>query len=535
MYTIVVADDEEELRSAIIRKMDWNSIGFQVVGEASNGVEALEMVEKEEPDLLLTDIRMPFLSGIELARQVREIRPTTQIAFLSGYDDFSYAQQAIQYNVISYLLKPITMADLTQKLLEIKSKLDHLFEEFHLLSKSMRDNQSFVVPLLLDECGERDSLIREEMLLDQAVACELIQNKKTAYFYTVLAVRLRNRTGENQTDMELVHSLDIILKKYIKHYSFYTEGKVISLLIGTKSTFDKYLHIIVGEITQSVERILGLYCDIGVSRTVDKLGYCHEAYREAMNALSYSLEGLSNVHYIADEERADFDLSQMPDIVLEIENLLRGGTKKELEVYLDAMFHNFLGTKNYQIKMKIALLQVFASVCKTIYAVTDSEDRKEDWDDTMLGKLNFFEGTFQETKERFMEVCERARELVSSGRKKSSEILCDQVLYIIEKDYANPEMSLVSVSNQINVSPNYLSALMKKQTGQSFVDLLTKKRIETAKEYLLCTTMKIREITEKCGYNDQHYFSYCFKKYFGISPNALRQQNTESQEVVQAT
>ncbi|HCL01192.1 MAG TPA: DNA-binding response regulator, partial [Lachnoclostridium phytofermentans] len=208
------------------------------------------------------------------------------------------------------------------------------------------------------------------------------------------------------------------------------------------------------------------------------------------------------------------------------------GSKKELEGYLDSMFYSFLNIKNYQIKMKLVLIQVFASVCKTVYAVTDSDDRKEAWDDTIVDQMNFFEGTFQETKERFMELCQKARELVSSGRKKSSEILCDQVLYIIEKEYANPEMSLVSVSNQINVSPNYLSALMKKQTGQSFVDLLTKKRLETAKELLLYTPMKIREITEKCGYNDQHYFSYCFKKFYGLSPNVLRQQNAEAGEIV---
>lgn len=528
MYTIVVADDEEELRNAIIRKIDWNTIGFQIVGEASNGIEALELVEKKEPDLLLTDIRMPFLSGIELARQVREVRPSTQIAFLSGFDDFSYAQQAIQYNVISYLLKPISMVDLTEKLLEIRKKLDGLFEEFHIYRKALNDSQSFVVPLLLDECSEPSTLERENMLLDQAISCELIQNKEIEYYFTVLTVKLRNQDGVNKTSMELVRSIDIILKKYIRYYSFYTEGKVVSLLIATKSAFDKYLHIIVDEITQNIERILGLYCDIGVSRMVNKLGHCHEAYREAVNALSYSLERVSNVHYIADEERADFDLSIVPDILLEIENLLRGGTKSKLENYLTNMFDNFLYTKNYKIKMKIVLIQVFAVVCKTIYAVTDSDDRIEGWDDTMLSQMNFFEGTFQETKERFMDICEKARVQVSLSRKKSSEILCDQVMYIIEKEYQDPGMSLVSVSNKISVSPNYLSALMKKQTGKSFVDLLTKKRLETAKKLLLSTSMKIREITEKCGYNDQHYFSYCFKKYFGISPNLLRQQNTEA-------
>ena len=100
MYTIVIADDEVALRQAMIKRIDWKSIGFEVIGEAENGVEALELVERLEPDLLLTDIKMPFISGINLARKVREIRPAMQIAFLSGYDDFSYAQQAIKYNII---------------------------------------------------------------------------------------------------------------------------------------------------------------------------------------------------------------------------------------------------------------------------------------------------------------------------------------------------------------------------------------------------------------------------------------------------
>lgn len=108
LYTVIVADDEDELREAVCTMIPWEDYGFCLVGNASNGLDALQLVEKHEPDLLLTDIRMPFISGIELARQVREIRPATNIAFLSGYDDFEYAKQAIQYNIISYMLKPLT-------------------------------------------------------------------------------------------------------------------------------------------------------------------------------------------------------------------------------------------------------------------------------------------------------------------------------------------------------------------------------------------------------------------------------------------
>lgn len=116
IYTVVVADDEDELREAVCTMIPWEALGFHLVGNASNGLDALELVERLEPDLLLTDIRMPFISGIELARQVREIRPAMHIAFLSGFDDFEYAKQAIQYNIISYMLKPLTMDGLAAEL-----------------------------------------------------------------------------------------------------------------------------------------------------------------------------------------------------------------------------------------------------------------------------------------------------------------------------------------------------------------------------------------------------------------------------------
>ena len=127
-YTVVVADDETELREAVCQMIRWEDIGFRLVGSAGNGLDALQLVEQLQPDLLLSDIRMPFISGLELARQVRELRPMTHIAFLSGYDDFEYAQKAIDYNVVSYLLKPIGMADLTQALVEIREKISRHYQ-----------------------------------------------------------------------------------------------------------------------------------------------------------------------------------------------------------------------------------------------------------------------------------------------------------------------------------------------------------------------------------------------------------------------
>ena len=228
MYTIVVADDEEELRRAIIRKIDWESTGFRVVGEAENGIEALELVERMEPDLLLTDIRMPFVSGIELARQVREVRPTTQIAFLSGFDEFSYAQQAIQYNIISYMLKPITMADLTEELKKIKLKIDGIFAEFDTRKNDNPNLQQFFLPLLLDDYVNFDSGEREEKLIEQAIT-----DKTRA----IVPVHYAGVACEMDTIMEIAGRHDLkVVEDAAQGVDAYYKGKAL----GTIGDFGCY-------------------------------------------------------------------------------------------------------------------------------------------------------------------------------------------------------------------------------------------------------------------------------------------------------
>ena len=150
IYTVVVADDEGELREAVCTMTPWEALGFHLVGSASNGLDALELVERLEPDLLLTDIRMPFISGIELARQVREIRPAMHIAFLSGYDDFEYAKQAIQYNIISYMLKPLTMDGLAAELKAIHEKIDQRYASLRRSDDKQADQAAFLIPLVLE-------------------------------------------------------------------------------------------------------------------------------------------------------------------------------------------------------------------------------------------------------------------------------------------------------------------------------------------------------------------------------------------------
>ncbi len=525
MYTVIVADDEEELRRALIRRVDWESIGFSVAGEAENGMEALELVEKYEPDLLLTDIRMPFLTGIELARQVREVCPATQIAFLSGYDDFSYAQQAIQYNIISYLLKPISAMELTEELKKIREKIDEKYRQFVLDDgeRGKLEIQNTVMPWLLDgfqgEAGEE----KNRRLMAEAVSCGLLKETSGDYKFTVIVTSIIGRDEENCTSHTSVHAIDSILRKYIKHASFYSEGRVVSLLIAAQEDFDKYLHIVIGEITQSVKRIMNYSCMIGVSRPVQDLSSVHEAYIEAMNALQYSRRSRTEVYFISDIERGeDIGLERIENYISEIENLLRGGSRQELEDYLNGVFDQLEKEHIAVASIYFMMIQLVSVVLRIVYSVVEKDVITDLQSITPFVSKDASEN-IDLIRSRYIAFCLAAKDLIAEQRKKSSTVLCDRALGIIENQYMNPEISLASVSNEISVSPNYLSSLIKKSTGKTFIDLLTQKRMETARDLLLCTNTKIKEISEKCGYKDQHYFSYCFKKYTGMSPNACRQ------------
>ena len=411
IYTVVVADDEDVLREAVCTMVPWEELGFRLVGSASNGLDALQLVEKLEPDLLLTDIRMPFISGIELARQVREVRPSMNIAFLSGFDDFEYAKQAIQYNIISYMLKPLTIDGIAAELKIIHQKIDAQFAMFRQAADADRPRQdamaAFLMPLVLDEYAEADPGTRQ-----YALDCGLLRDADDHPNYVVMVSTLQSEDGAGCTTPTFVSTVDTLAVKYLRGASFFSGGRVVTVLLGNRSDFDEYLHILAEEIAQIAARVLGRRCRIGVSRAAAELDGLHTAYREAMDALRQADPAEGGIQFVGD---------LMPAV--------KGG----------------------------------------------------------------------------------------SG-------LCQRALEAIDQHYMEADLSLVSLSGMLDVSPNHLSACIKKYAGETFINILIGKRMEAARSLLETTDLRIQEVAGRCGYTDQHYFSYCFKKYSGESPNALRRR-----------
>ena len=412
LYTVIVADDEDELREAVCTMIPWEDYGFRLVGSASNGLDALQLVEKYEPDLLLTDIRMPFISGIELARQVREVRPATNIAFLSGFDDFEYAQQAIQYNIISYMLKPLTMEGLGAELRTIRQKIDTQYAMFRLAAPRADEQEmraAMLMPLVLDDFAEPEGEAQAEAY---ARKCGLLRDLDDRPCYTVMVSTLLSEEGAARTTPAFVSSVDRLASKYMRGVSFFSAGKVVTVLLGNPSDFEEYLHILADEIPQMAERALGGRCRIGISRMVHTLSGLHGAYREAMEALRQGDRNEGGAQFISDLAPA-----------------ARGGS-----------------------------------------------------------------------------------------------LLCRRALELLDQHYMESDLSLVSLSGMLDVSPNHLSACIKKYAGETFINILIRRRMEAARELLTSSDLKIQEIAQRCGYTDQHYFSYCFKKYCNESPNAMRRR-----------
>lgn len=418
LYTVVVADDEDELREAVCAMIPWKELGFCLIGSASNGLDALQLVEEQEPDLLLTDIRMPFISGIELARQVREVRPMTHIAFLSGYDDFEYAQQAIQYNIISYMLKPLTVSGLSDELRVIHQKIDTQFAMFRqtaVQSDGLLPWTAFLVALVLDNYEDP---FNADLAEDYAYRCGFLRDGDSKTGYIVMVSALLNGDGMMDTPLSFAGSVDQLTSKYLRGVSFFAPGKVVSVLLNDRPEFMEYLYILTNEIPQMANRVLDKRCRIGVSRTVNSLNALHRAYREAMEAFRQGDNTEAGAQFIGDLEPA-----------------VKGGSR-----------------------------------------------------------------------------------------------LCEKALETLEQHCMDARLSLVSLSEMLDVSPNHLSACIKKYAGETFINILTRKRMEAAQKMLVSTSLRIREIAARCGYTDQHYFSYCFKKYCGESPNSMRRRLDSEKE-----
>ena len=400
LLSVVVADDEQELLGAVCQLIDWEGIGFKLVGRASNGLDALQLVEELQPDFLLTDIHMPFISGTALAAQVKAVQPLIQVAFLSGYDEFEYAQQGIASEVIAYLLKPISMAQLTQELIEIHRKIEKKQADFSAARQDVSNHQAVAAAMLLDCYFYAGRVENLKALSRMGLAPESIRS--------VTVAALSCADADAQACQTALGAAEKFLSRQYPCRGFCSAGRIVLLLTSENGFLQ--LHAAIDELRRALKRLLDLDVSAGISKEHAPDADFHEAYKEAMEALKTA-----------------------------------------------------------------------------------------------------------ETESGFC----------AADGQSGIDQLCGRVLQIIDKEYMDETLTLQSVSDRLHVSASYLGPNIKKNAGDTFINLLIRKRMAVALNLLQSSDSRIAEIARRCGYSDQSYFGYCFKKFYGVSPAKMRQEREQ--------
>ena len=541
MYSILLVDDEQYIRQSIIELVQWEKKGFYILGEASNGEEALELMEKNVPDILITDIRMPVMDGIELSRRIREKHPSVKIVFLSGHDDFDYAVSGIKLNIIEYLLKPISINDLELMLEQVHEVLDDEKREANDLKRIETEylenfqgiKMSFLVSLITDNYKEVPELEIKKLI--KTYRLNLKGDRNVLLNVNIDKSTLKKGQTENH-DLEmmkfsLANVIRRISKKYLNGEVFNFTSNIVVMLSDSKENIDLYKDIIVKEISESTKKLFHFSVGIGVSEEYDSLSGAKSAFQSSISALNYGLIMKKNKEvYISDIEtigleKMIFDEANETKLI----SLIKIGSKKELSGFIDELFKGF--NNDNQTHLQIFLMELYVSVLKAYKSVIPIYDTDMLQRIQMISDIHHYQ-EIEEIREWFKEFCLTVIESIQSQRKKKTDSLAKKSYDYLVDHYKDPTLSLKSVSKQMAISPSYFSSLFKKENGISFTHALIKIRMEKAKEYLLTTDCKIVEVALASGYTDQHYFSYCFKKYFGESPNKIRETFKEKELLV---
>lgn len=537
LYRIMLVDDEEEVRKAIIRNMDWEKLGFTVVGDAENGEDALEKLEQWEPDVVITDIRMPYMDGLTLTARIREKYPSMKILIFSGYDDFEYAKQAIKLNVTEYILKPVNSEELSVILKRIRVSLDEEIEQRRNID-SLRSSYLGSLPIL------RELFLNN--LVHGTVDMETAAVRFEEYGISILDARKwlaavihvgqveQIETKELSMHQELIPIsvrglVEDCLQTYCRCTIFTSpEGITVIAAIDENNTQTGLINLF-HDICKESRRVLEVGITIGVGHSCDRLQDIGEAYRSAVDALGYrAIVGEGKTIYINDVEpvsrgKLRLDAKDEEELTAAIKfgsAQTIDGILRRLSVCMeDVKVH----ARQYQLYMLSIANCLFRLMQQYDLDMNEMFDSKEQYEDMLAGICKR-----EEFADRIIPVACRMNEAMNRERDNTTRRVMDQAKEYIREHYAKPELSVEMLCRYLHMSPAYFSTVFKKETGQSYVNYLTEVRLKKAVELLNETDDKTYMIAQKVGYQEQNYFSYVFKKKYGVSPTKYRGGGQES-------
>lgn len=540
MLKVFLVEDEIIIRNGVKNNIPWEQEGFTFVGEAGDGELAWPLIKQTKPDILITDIRMPFMDGLELSGLVRKELPDTKIIILSGYSEFDYAKQAINLGVANYLLKPIS----GEKLLEaVKQVADIIREERAqtLLVEQYRlengENVKVEKIRLFEQIVAGTATTRE--ILDRG---ELLELDLAAPFYTVLLLKLVDSGESMDSSAQVMEASEKVDEAIMKNPEFFAvERGLEGLAILMKSEEERQAGTKLMNLEKEIQEILTQYPEVsyfgGAGETVQRMRDIRRSYIGASKAFASRFFTEKN-RFLTVEQIRELKPAGMKDMSLKsvdaskinrklVEDFLKSGLEEETKNFVEEYFKN-IGHENYESLMFCHYLIVDMNLCASHFLESigiDSALLPAQCRDVgeFADSLQCEEGMISYVTKLFTETI-RLRD--KSSRNKYMELIT-AVQKIILENFQNNEFSMNQAAAMVNLSPGYFSTLFRQETGVSFVEHLTGIRLEKAKALLMCTNMRSSEIAYEVGYKDAHYFSYIFKKVCGCTPKEYRARKGE--------
>ena len=547
MLKIFLAEDEVVVRETIKRMIPWEELGFELVGEAADGEMALPLLIRQQPDLLITDIKMPFMDGLTLARLAKKEIPGLKVVILSGYDDFNYAKQAIGIGVEDYLLKPITKNALIERLSEIRSRYEHEKTQKEYYEKFQREMQAY------EKNSSRDffeALVGGSMdMMEVYKRAEKLGLDIVAEAYNVLIFTMNcdedfSRQRDEYSSWE-AESLELLENFFAGHSSaMLFRSNIFSygvLLKGQRETIEENTRACVDEIRKILSRQDGRReWFLAVGQSVERLSQIQKSYHTASRAFSQRYLYDENILYYDEMETMEHpggqaetednaylqkvDVNALNPAILQ--KFLSNGLQEETENFVKDYFYAIgqepmesLVFRNY------VILNVRFSVISFIKGLgcDTNEMESADTEEVLAESGKNMESAIAYAKKMISQAIEIRDQ--NSGNKNRS--ILKTAVDFIDSHYMDEEISLNTVANVANVSSNHFSTLFSQNMGQTFIEYLTSLRMNKAKELLRCTGMRSSEIAGEIGYKDAHYFSYLFKKTQGMTPSDYRKAREE--------
>jgi two-component system, response regulator YesN len=537
MYNLIIVDDEAEVRKGIIHKTKWETYGFRIAGEAENGREALDLIERAIPDVVITDIRMPVMDGMELAAILREKYPTIRIIILTGFDEFKYAQQAVKLDIVEYILKPVTLKDINELLLKLKKQLD---EEVALREdmKALKAHYFQSFPVMRDKF--LTALITKRMKwseIDEKI--RLYELNLSGNSCIVSAINLDTNTVKEGSfkaeDVDLarfavLNIAEEIIQKYTMGQVFLHHDFIVVLLkfntLEKESQWNRVFNVL-NEIRMNIEKHLKFTVTIGIGNQIDDMANLGDSYKNAVAALDYRLIiGTNRVIYIGDLEQ------QYVEKVIFDENKeqllktsIKVGSVEDISATVDLLFKDLGDMKATFKDYQIYLLEILATITKVSKSLQLDTGEIFGMGDNLYAELYRFE-TIDEVKSWIKSICTRLMTVIVSKRQDTCKTLIGSAKEYVTLNYGDEDLTINKMCSILHISSSYFTSIFKKETGETFLNFLVRTRLEAAKELLLTTGMKTSEVAEKVGYPDPHYFSYFFKKNYGVSPKEFKNDST---------